>query len=852
MGHTNHGNEAHGLHDTVADSGSEIRAESDLGAATLGADNLNSLDAGSISNVEDSESLHGSSIDTIEQEESRKLNTSQDRPGSSRLDTSEKPLDLMQTLFDKDERTNLYEITKNLRVSNIHVTKNLLVGGFPVSHQGHGTLIDMREWPENLRNIKVIEEELGYCTARAKGKGGAGDVLVRMKGKLIACQKFKRVCTGVAVCASALSTARDKIHTGLEPDLTPADIASLCPPDMTTQDRELQRDINAYHFCNQAWKKCRCQMHSQLPPWGGQHHPHYDHEHSSDAENETGGWRAIRGRETQDGVLPDFLGCKFYRPSFNRSVSARHNLIKIPRQHLNCDVTRLNDWRAREDAGETMPPPLPNSAVHSLCTVQRRNFRMSHCFNPIHGQARMPMAHLSCNSDERGTSRGTFWYIMVPYEMRTAENVPIPPEFALVLGYGKHDHPRPALALSTRLMHSALLPHYENNPELTTGEAVASLAAQYNIYPVPATVRKILARYRTNRDPFGVSVQTLQFFCEQAELVRREGGVLDDSQKYLKTVDMGIDPGDNGPPIFSVIFGSDDLLDLAAKSGVFAIDGTFNTVEASTTRMGASIEMTTVTMKCPLTGRVLVPMRQLSNRKTTISRMLLMEFFFMNLKKRGMRGPLDTIPDGPDVERRLRCVATDFEPALLLGASEAALAVWGFGEAEGKTYSEALRKVASAISASCGVHRKRFLLRRCRNDSRCKAYTACVSACQFTTEEQACKLLDDMRNPDSATFAGHDSVASGFPALAEWIDGSEIVRILFFPNVYKEKGTVQTIDTTLFTTNIAECGNSILKRELKRVVGPMRRGDMITVLGVCFELDKKRSEIQNQVVSVRN
>lgn len=259
--------------------------------------------------------------------------------------------------------------------------------------------------------------------------------------------------------------------------------------------------------------------------------------------------------------------------------------------------------------------------------------------------------------------------------------------------------------------------------------------------------------------------------------MREENRDLDESKRYLKRVDMGVHPGDSGPPIVSVIFGDDKLLDLAEKTGIFAVDGTFNIVDASTTRTGPSIQMVSVTMKCPLTGRTLTPMTQVSKWKTSNSRKLVIHVLFTALKERGMRGPLDTQPDGPTVGRRLLCVDTDFESSLLFGAAGAWIDVWGREERADESCEDSLLQVASSTSASCDVHRKRFLRRRCGNASNSEAYKSCVLASRFTNEDEARTLLEDMRDPNSSVLGEKAGRVSGFPEFADWIDTNQIIRI---------------------------------------------------------------------------
>lgn len=56
----------------------------------------------------------------------------------------------------------------------------------------------------------------------------------------------------------------------------------------------------------------------------------------------------MNGRQTSNGVQPDFIGCKHFRASFDRSESARHKLVKLPRENRDADINRLNQWRERQ------------------------------------------------------------------------------------------------------------------------------------------------------------------------------------------------------------------------------------------------------------------------------------------------------------------------------------------------------------------------------------------------------------------------------------------------------------------------------------------------------------------------
>lgn len=247
----------------------------------------------------------------------------------------------------------------------------------------------------------------------------------------------------------------------------------------------------------------------------------------------------------------------------------------------------------------------------------------------------------------------------------------------------------------------------------------------------------------------------------------------------------------------------------------------------------------TITMKCPSTGRIQVPLRQISNRKTTNSRMLLMTAFFSEMKQRGMRGPLDTRSAEDDSRTpRISCIATDFEVLLLLNSAEAAIQVFGKGSAESKNYDEAVLLAAKALVASCEVHRCRFLLRRCRDKRNSAALKACImhhammAAVRLRTTEEASVFLADKRDENSEIFGRE--VNGGFPDLADWLS-NPIPNILFFLGVHRPDGNVMTLDNYLYNTNIAEAGNSVMKKELKRVNGNLRREDLLTVLSVCFD-----------------
>ena len=645
--------------------------------------------------------------------------------------------DLIETLFHRSEKNGLLQVTKNLHAEVVHVCDSIPLGGFPVSYRGHATFLDMRKWNPNLRCISYIEEELAYCTEQGKGRSAKSSVRVQVGGESIQCEKVKRICTGVRVCSSAVDLVRDVTHTGTETELSARDVAALCPPILNSEERSLQRDINAYLWCNQNWKPCKCLRHSSYWPLD---HGVESSQMYSQAESHTG-WRAIRGAHRRNQTLPDFLGCTRFQFSFDRSEASRHDRVKIPRQYIDADLERLNEWRTREDNGEQMPPPLPEKLRNSYCTVQRRSYKFSHCFHPVYGQRLVNMQTLPCAIDTSHGQRGAEWHIIMPLCMdhqdddeNDSHSTASRPVFAIVLGYGIHHHPRPSIGLSARRTNDLLLKLFEEHPDITTTTAVASITATQNVALVPASVRKKLAMYRRDRDPMGVSIQTLRFFHNEAELQSRSGKILSPKQKYLKRVDIGLPPGDDGPPIMSVIFACDNLLDLASKRGVFALDGTFKTLEDTTTGMGRDLEMTTITMKCPFTGRIQVPMRQISNRKTTNSRMVLMTAFFTELKQRGMLGPLDVRPaDDNGRTAQLSCIATDFETSLLLGSAEACVQIFGKGYAENKSYEEAVLLSAKALVASCGVHRIRFLLARCGNDRHSAALRACMGAVRLRT-----------------------------------------------------------------------------------------------------------------------
>lgn len=77
--------------------------------------------------------------------------------------------------------------------------------GFPVLYKGHATFLDIRDWSPHLRCMAYIEEELGYCSEKGKGKSSKTNVTVEIGGESILCEKVKRVCTGVRMCSSAIA-----------------------------------------------------------------------------------------------------------------------------------------------------------------------------------------------------------------------------------------------------------------------------------------------------------------------------------------------------------------------------------------------------------------------------------------------------------------------------------------------------------------------------------------------------------------------------------------------------------------------------------------------------------------------
>lgn len=208
----------------------------------------------------------------------------------------------------------------------------------------------------------------------------------------------------------------------------------------------------------------------------------------------------------------------------------------------------------------------------------------------------MSMATLPCANDRLhgempGGQRGAEWHILMPYTDMNPHSLIERHVFAIVLGYGVHRHPRPSVALSARRTNDLLLRLFEKNPDITTSTAVATIAALENVAPVSASVRKRLAIYRRERDLMGVSIQTLRFFHNEAQLQIMDGKILAPAQKYPKRVDIGLEPRDSGPQILSVIFGCDDLLKLASKRCVFALDGTFGTMEEATTGIWSGLEI---------------------------------------------------------------------------------------------------------------------------------------------------------------------------------------------------------------------------------------------------------------------
>lgn len=497
---------------------------------------------------------------------------------------------VISTLFHRDPKTNLYKITRNRSARDVNIISELPIGGYPVGYEGFCSFLDMRKWPEEDRSVLHLEDSIGYSSTKKSGHGPSDTVMCNVGGVEYEMVKVTRVCSGVKVCSTLPGERRVARHFGLECELSEMDITAFSPPQFSPAETQERVNRDAFFWAESQWRPCPCILAGSSPldlsSGSFQSVP-------AVAPNQKGGWVAKQGRTSRQtgDILSNFVGCKnytFVEPEERRGEN-KHRMMGIPAEFADANVTVLNDWCTRAENGEEMPPPMEHASDGLCHAVREKSYKGKFCLYPGHGRHRARMEAVVCNA-----ANNVRWVILVPIRN---------PTFGLVLGYGRHHHPRPSMTLPTRIVHVELERILTQDPEATTMTAMARILASRNLARNRSTLTKLIGKWRASRHPLGRSIQTLKFFEESKVRKLEQGEELTPAEEYIQEIKIGVDSGDGKDDIISVILGKNDLLDLAAKDGRFAIDGTFNAAEPGSAGMGSNIELLSIVGKCRKTGR---------------------------------------------------------------------------------------------------------------------------------------------------------------------------------------------------------------------------------------------------------
>ena len=491
---------------------------------------------------------------------------------------------------------------------------------------------------------------------------------------------------------------------------------------------------------------------------------------------------------TMSGKNRDYLVCQHFGERGHKDVKLCA-LTPIPVELYKSDESVLE--RVMEDARHGV---FPNPAPWTLgqCAPKQVKNCEHYCTSDVHMFEPVPMDKIECD---------VTFILYVHYENGV-------PDFAVVVGYGTHTHSTPLPRASSEIVDCVAKELVQRSATATTESISREVFRRTGLNTTYGSARKARynARARIPGSQYGKGLMALL-----REFLNNENCSTPEYLVYVS--DPSIERADSEVGL-NVIMCNKNLLKKSISKPNYGVDGTFNMV--TRTAEGHKFELVSVMAKDD-SGYFYAVMRQFTARATAASRRFLFEHFFSKAKSLGMKDPLHSAP----YERMT--MTSDFETGFAKAVGEALCKVY-HGSYLSESFSHAYIKLTCY---GCHFHAAKMVLEKTGTTPANKKLFSWCMATRSVEEERDVQLVVQQMQMLGGKWVGFGG----------WFTNNEIVRILWFTDLYKSDNSFMRRHV-FWTTNGIEGMHNRLKQGDSYCLAKRAGRDICDARFIVFKVDE--------------
>lgn len=496
--------------------------------------------------------------------------------------------------------------------------------------------------------------------------------------------------------------------------------------------------------------------------------------------------------------LDDYIGCRLYGTHGNGNEgekSSKCSILRLPAALQGANEDLVNKILSDADMMEFPSPPVEH--LHR-CPPLSVKYRGKHCPRAIHDWEAVPLDKVKC---------GVRYYAIIPQEK----------DWMVVVGCGKHTHGIPPPTIDHRTQRSLVMETMRHNPMATVHNCADKVLEATGKQPSLEAIRKVRYEFKKSEHPYGLGLDALQ--KEVADLLNT--GHIPYVKSILDNRNTVICPSGENSTIRSlqedgviITMCHDELLKHMVATPQIGCDGTFSMVTKESDNL--SLELLCFVAKDITTGRIYVPFRALTSKKTTGARKAVFMDMVTRMKDLGLPDPLTALPAS-----RL-CMGSDFETTFAIALCQVLVEVFrpDYDMVEtSKTYME-------IVCYGCEVHAKRTIMKKTGKDIDSPLFKWIMGTRRFI-------------GPGTPEFVLQEISSKGpvWNTFSKWLDSNYAAKVLWFLDYYKDKHGSQCPSYFMYTTNPNESHNSKLKSSPSYALTKCNGLPLVQLVSLMYKMD---------------
>lgn len=594
-------------------------------------------------------------------------------------------------------------------------------------------------------------------------------------------KKVKRksgTCNGIKACAYSISACSEK-HCGDGPAIGSFTRKERSNDAHTLIEEEFNLARNVFFYAQANYS---CKIHTDIN----------DTSEYFLRQRKEPDWIYVSGCAGSSSNTSGFITCKHYE---NNSEQCKRKCDKLflPSHLEQVDPRYLHQLIVQAMNGEF---PEPCNEAMNRCPPYGIACRKKYCDRRTHEYEAVPLVTIKCNAKYQ-------YFSSLPSDDE---------KFCIIVGYGEHSHVKPPMQLQNSTTKEAVSTYLNVNPTMTTKQITNKLVKDYNRKATIGTIRKLRSTFVSKRYPFGKNLSGLikqmdndVLNCRTDTYVR---SITDERERDLtrSTSDqIGI----------VVIMYDEKLLKMTVDRPRLGCDDTFSVVAKDNENV--EWQLCSIVAKSEDIGKVYVPFRALTTRKTIGARKVVFKHLIDKLVSYGLHDPLTAPP-----HKRIT-MATDFETTFAIALGKVLMEKFRPGENMGKSFLQ----YVNMIAFGCDVHAKRIILEKLKINSNEIDYLWAIGTRKVDTQEQVIAALSKMKIEGGKWLS-----------FANWLESNEVAKILWFQHYYKKNWNFVIARYAMWDTNANESINAQLKRSVEMLVTNGNGLSIVELVDLMKDIDK--------------